>query len=249
MIRRTLAAGALAAGAVVLLASPASAHVTVSSPSAEPGGFATLTFSVPNERDDASTTSLQITMPEDAPLAFVSVEPVPGWTVDVQREPLDEPVTVEGTELTEAVSTITWSGGNIAAGQFQRFVVSAGPLPEDATQLEFPAVQTYSDGEEVAWIEETPPGGEEPERPAPVLELAAASADGEEDATDDTTAPATGDNGDSGASATAAADAQDDADSARALGIVGIVIGAIGLLVALGALVAGRGRAPGSTAS
>jgi len=245
MIRRTLAAGALAAGAVVLLASPAAAHVTVSAPSAEPGGFATLTFSVPNERDDATTTSVRVTMPEDAPLAFVSVEPVPGWTVDVQREPLDEPVTVEGTELTEAVSTITWSGGNIAAGQFQRFVVSAGPLPEDATELSFPALQTYSDGEEVAWIEETPPGGEEPERPAPVLELASAPADGEEDATD-TTAPATGDTGDGGATAAAVTDAQDDADSARALGIVGIVVGAVGLLVALGALVAGRRPASGS---
>jgi periplasmic copper chaperone A len=248
MIRRTLVAGALAAGAVVLLASPASAHVTVSSPSAEPGGFATLTFSVPNERDDASTTSVRVTMPEDAPLAFVSVEPVPGWTVDVQREALDEPVTVEGTELTEAVSTITWSGGSIAAGQFQRFVVSAGPLPEDATELVFPAVQTYSDGEEVAWIEETPAGGEEPERPAPVLELTAASADGADDATE-TTAPATGDTGDSGASATAVSDAQDDADSARALGIVGIVIGAVGLLVALGALVAGRRPAAGSSSA
>jgi uncharacterized protein YcnI len=244
MIRRTLAAGALAVGAVVLLASPALAHVTVSSPSAEPGGFATLTFSVPNERDDASTTSLRVTMPEDAPLAFVSVEPVPGWTVDVERQPLDEPVTVEGTELTEAVSTVTWSGGTIAPGQFQRFV-SAGPLPEDATELEFPAVQTYSDGEEVAWIEDTPPGGEEPERPAPVLELTAASADGAGGATDPS-APATGDTGDSGATATAAAEAQDDADSARALGIVGIVIGAIGLLVALGALVAARRPASGS---
>src|SRR5687768_1523894 len=192
MIRRTLAAGTAAAGAVVLLASPAGAHVSVTAPDAEPGGFATLTFSVPNERDDATTTSVQVTMPEDAPLAFVSVEPVPGWTVDVQREALEEPVEAEGEELTEAVSSIIWSGGSIGAGQFQRFVVSAGPLPEDADSLSFPAVQTYSDGEEVAWIEETPPGGEEPERPAPVLELTAADTDGGATAntTDDTGASA-----------------------------------------------------------
>ncbi len=155
MIRRTLAAGAAAGTAVLLLAAPAGAHVTVSAPEAEPGGFATLTFNAPNERDDATTTSLRVSMPEDAPLAFVSVEPVPGWTVDVEREALDEPVTVEGEELSQAVSSITWSGGSIGAGQFQRFVVSAGPLPEDSDSLTFPAVQTYSDGEEVAWIEET----------------------------------------------------------------------------------------------
>jgi uncharacterized protein YcnI len=239
MIRRTLLAGTCAAGAVVLLAAPAAAHVTVSAPGAEPGGFATLTFSVPNERDDATTTSVQVTMPEDAPLAFVSVEPLPGWTVDVQREALDEPVEAEGGEITEAVSTITWSGGSIGAGQFQRFVVSAGPLPEDAASLSFPAVQTYSDGEEVAWIEETPPGGEEPERPAPVLELAAAEEEADGGATSDTTAAATDDTG-AAESAAGLADVQDDADSAKALGIGGIVVGAVGLLVALGALLARR---------
>ena len=36
MIRRTLAAGALAGGAVVLLAAPAAAHVTVSAPGPSP---------------------------------------------------------------------------------------------------------------------------------------------------------------------------------------------------------------------
>jgi uncharacterized protein YcnI len=237
MIRRTLAAGVAAGTAVLLLAAPAGAHVTVSAPEAEPGGFATLTFNVPNERDDATTTSLRVTMPEDAPLAFVSVEPVPGWTAEVEREALDEPVTVEGEELTEAVSSITWSGGSIGAGQFQRFVVSAGPLPEDADSLTFPAVQTYSDGEEVAWIEETPPGGEEPERPAPVLELTAADADGGSAAPEETTATTAA--GDEAASDDVAS-AQDDADAARALGIVGIVVGAVGLLLALAALLARR---------
>jgi periplasmic copper chaperone A len=238
MIRRTLAAGAAVGTSVLLLAVPVGAHVTVSAPEAEPGGFATLTFNVPNERDDATTTSLRITMPEDAPLAFVSVEPVPGWTADVEREALDEPVTVEGEEVTEAVSSITWSGGSIGAGQFQRFVVSAGPLPEDADSLAFPAVQTYSDGEEVAWIEETPPGGEEPERPAPVLELTAAGADGGSAAREETTAT-TAAAGDEAASGDVAS-AQDDADAAMALGIVGIVVGAVGLLVALAALLARR---------
>jgi uncharacterized protein YcnI len=246
MPRRAPALLASALVAVVVLASPAAAHVTVSAPSAEPGGFATLTFSVPNERDDASTTSVQVTMPEGEPLAFVSVEPVPGWTVDVQRAPLDEPVTIEGAELTEAVSSITWSGGAIAPGQFQRFVVSAGPLPEDADALTFPAVQTYGDGEVVRWIEETPPGGEEPERPAAVLELAA-SVDGDDQAgsaTADDTAVAVGAEGDQAAGLT---DVQDDADAARAIGIVGVVVGAVGLLVAVAALMGRRRPTPDRT--
>ena len=239
MLRRTLAAGASAAGAVVLLASPAAAHVSVSAPGAAPGGFATLTFSVPNERDDATTTKVQVTMPEGNPIPEASVEPVPGWTVDVQKAPLDTPVTSdEGDEITEAVSTVTWSGGSIAAGQFQRFVVSAGPLPEGVDSLTFPTIQTYSDGEEVRWIEDTPPGGDEPENPAPVLELTGAS-DSDGGATSDTTA-SSGDSSGSGDQASAVSSAQDDADAAKALGIVGIVVGAVGLLVGLGALLARR---------
>jgi uncharacterized protein len=177
---------------------------------------------------------VQVTLPEDAPLTFVSVEPVPGWTVDVQERDLDQPIEGEGEEITRVVSTITWSGGSIAPGQFQRFAVSAGPLPEDAESLTFPAVQTYSSGEEVAWIEETPPGGAEPESPAPVLELAGAETDTDGGASTSTTA-------DAGTAASAdLASVEDDADSAKALGIVGIVVGAVGLLVALGALLARR---------
>lgn len=51
------------------------------------------------------------------------------------------------------------------------FTVSAGPLPTDTKQVEFKAVQTYSDGQVTRWIEETPKGGPEPEFPAPVLKL------------------------------------------------------------------------------
>src|SRR4051794_13292678 len=167
MIRRTLAAGALAGSAVLLLAAPASAHVSVSAPGAEPGGFATLTFNVPNERDDATTTKVQVTIPDDTTIPEASVEAVPGWTVEVQKRPLDTPVTSdEGDQITEAVSSVTWSGGSIPDGQFQRFVISAGPLPEDAKSLTFPTIQTYSDGQEVRWIQKTTPGGEEPDNPA-----------------------------------------------------------------------------------
>ncbi len=44
-------------------------------------------------------------------------------------------------------------------------------LPTDTKQIEFKAVQTYSNGEVIRWIESTPKGGPEPELPAPVLKL------------------------------------------------------------------------------
>ena len=46
-------------------------------------------------------------------------------------------------------------------------------MPTDVTELAFPAVQTYSSGEEVAWID-TAADGAEPEHPAPTVQLVAA---------------------------------------------------------------------------
>ena len=84
---------------------------------------------------------------------------------------LDEPVDAFGEEVTEVVDTVTWSGGPIGPGEFDTFSLSVGPLPDDVDELAFATIQTYSSGEEVAWIEATPEGGEEPEHPAPVLRL------------------------------------------------------------------------------
>ncbi|MBG0817771.1 YcnI family protein [Planomonospora sp. ID82291] len=179
-VRRTLAVTAGAAALTLGLAVPALAHVTINPGSAEQGGFTKVAFRVPNERDDASTGKIEVTFPTDHPLAFVSVKPVPGWKVEVTEGELPEPVTTEYGELTEAVTKVTWSGGTIEPGQFQEFEVSMGRLPTDTDRLVFPATQTYSSGEVVAWDDEPKADGSEPEHPAPVLRLtpAAAGSDG-----------------------------------------------------------------------
>ncbi|MGY1742945.1 MULTISPECIES: YcnI family copper-binding membrane protein [unclassified Blastococcus] len=174
-----LLAAVAALAASVVAAGPASAHVTVSSADASPGGFGKLTFRVPNESDTASTVSLRVQLPAETPMAFVSTQPVPGWTVTATRSELPEPVQAEGETVTSYVSSLEWRaepGGGIAPGQFQEFSISAGPLPDAAT-LVLPAVQTYSDGTETAWIEPTVEGQDEPERPAPVLTLGSGGAE------------------------------------------------------------------------
>jgi uncharacterized protein YcnI len=171
-------AGVLAAFVVAVLAigiGPASAHVSVSSTDAQRGGFGTVTFTVPNESDTASTVSLRIQIPQNAPLAFLSVKPVPGWTVIRTQSDLPKPVTVEGQEITTYTSVVEFradKGQGIGPGEFQEFEISGGPFP-DAASVAFNAVQKYSDGTEVAWIEPTVEGQAEPEHPAPVLSLTA----------------------------------------------------------------------------
>ena len=165
----------MTAVAVGVWSSQASAHVTIDTlgPVSQ-GSFAKIGFSVPNERDDAGTVVLSVQLPQDEPLAFVSVQPMPGWEISTTTRTLEEPLEGEGQSITEVVDTVTWTATGdtqIAPGQFELFWISAGPMPTDVTELAFPAVQTYSSGEEVAWIEETTEGAAEPERPAPTLQL------------------------------------------------------------------------------
>jgi uncharacterized protein YcnI len=227
---RVALAGAAVGVAVLGVAAPASAHVTVSSPSAVQGGYAKVTFRVPNEKATAGTVKLEVVLPPDQPIASVSTKPITGWTATMEKTKLATPIkTDDGDEITETVSKITWTAtpeAVIQAGQFQEFDVSMGPLPK-VDQLVFKALQTYTDNDVVRWIEE-PSGNAEPEHPAPVLKLAKA-AEGEDAhgaaASDDTAEPA--------------AAASDDSDSNGVplwLGITGVVLGALGLGVALAAL-------------
>jgi uncharacterized protein YcnI len=221
VIRRAFVAVVMAA-VVLGVATPAFAHVTVQPSEAEQGGFATVAFQVPNERGDASTVKLEVTFPTDHPIPFVSTQPVEGWTVQVEKSKLAKPIEGEGESITEAVSKITWSGGSIEPGTFQRFPVSMGRLPE-ATSLEFKSVQTYSDGEQVRWIETATPGGAEPDHPAPTLTLVKATSS-------DTTATTT-------PAVPSDVATTSDVDSAKTVGIIGVVLGALGLIVAIVALV------------
>ncbi len=240
-LSRIAVVSGVAASSVLLLSGTAFAHVSVQPQGeAAKGGYATVNFKVPNERDDASTVKLEVNLPADHPMASVMPQPVPGWKAVVTKTKLAKPLEVHGKQITEAPSKITWTaaGGKIAPGEFQQFPVSLGRLPEDTDQLVFKALQTYDNKEVVRWIEEAKEGAAEPESPAPVLKLSAAAEDGHGAAgAAASKAGAKGTAADDSKTETASAD---DTDTfARVLGIVGILIGAAG--VAFGVL-AGRRR-------
>jgi uncharacterized protein YcnI len=218
-----LAAVATAAAAIsVVLAGPASAHVTIPEPGTK-GGFSIVTLSVPNERDDAGTVTIEVQLPQDHPLGSVRPQPKPGWTVTTTTRTLDEPIELFGSEVSEVIDTVTWTGGRIEPGQFDTFSLSVGPLPDDVDALEFPAIQTYDNGEEVAWIESTPEAGEEPEHPAPTLRLVDAAGD-------ETAAPET-----------PAASSSDD-DGTDAVAVAGLAVAVVAALLAAAAFVTARRR-------
>jgi periplasmic copper chaperone A len=203
MLARAVAVLTAVLVSLVALAATASAHVSVSSADAAPGGYGKLTFRVPNESDSASTVGLKIQIPKEAALASLSVQPVAGWKVTTTTADLPKPVeSDEGQKITTYVSVVEFraaKGGGIAPGEFQEFSLSGGPFP-DVDSVSFPTVQTYSDGSESAWIEPTV-GQQEPEFPAPTLTLSASSASGSDAATP--TASAAPDDGSNGTAVTA----------------------------------------------
>lgn len=237
---RIAAAAAVAGVAVLAVSAPAFAHVSVQPEgTAAKGGYAVIDFKVPNERDNASTTKVEVNLPADHPLASVMPQAIDGWTVKVTKSKLDKPLKMHGEQISEAVTKVTWTadGKGIAPGFFQKFPLSVGTLPEDTDQLVFKAIQTYSNKEVVRWIEAQKEGQEEPENPAPVLELSAATEDehGHGSAADD----AKSDDA-KNTKSEAASDSSGGSDTtARVLGVAGIVVGAAG--IAYGVL-AGRRR-------
>jgi uncharacterized protein YcnI len=187
--RRTLARVGIGIGATVaaILALPgiAQAHVTVQPGTAEGGGFSVVAFRVPNERDDASTTQLRVTLPTDQPIGSVQTTPVPGWKVTTAIRQLDKPIEMFGEQLDTVVSEVTWTAtdGGIRPRQFQDFNLSLGQLPESG-KLVFNALQTYSSGEKVNWNQVSTDPSVEPEHPAPILTITPAAAEQGSGATD-----------------------------------------------------------------
>ena len=152
---------------LILFAAPALAHVTVDPESAPRGSSATLTFHVPNEEESADTVKVEVKIPDAIPMTSVTATAPTGWVADVQQ----------------ADRVVSWSGGTIPPDQSESFAMTLGPLPRDTDSLSFPTVQTYSDGTEVQWIQETPEGGPEPDRPVPVVTLTEAVSSGSDGST------------------------------------------------------------------
>ncbi|MEU7692371.1 YcnI family copper-binding membrane protein [Microbispora hainanensis] len=240
-LRRTargLVVATVAACLVAVLPAAAFAHVKVTADAAVQGGYAALTFRVPNERDDASTTKIEVRLPTEFPLASVSVKPHPGWSYKIEKTTLATPIESHGTKIGEVTSKITWTASDedsgIKPGEYDEFSVSAGPLPE-TDRLTFKALQHYSDGEVVRWIQESS-GDDEAERPAPVLDLTAKGAAAPGSAAG--AAPAAGTEAAARAEAAAGAEAAapesgSDAGVAWAIGL-----SAASLVICLGCVVA-----------
>ena len=234
MMRKFGLVVACALAFVVLDASLASAHVTVS-PSSLPKGSddAILTFRVPNESATAAVTGLKIQFPLAHPIALLNPQAGSGWQVQVVKAALPKPITTDDGTFTSTVSEIDWSGGSIPVGQFDEFNVLAQGIPTGTSQLVFKAIQKYSDGTLVSWIEVPDKAVPDPEHPAPTITLTAPGGSGAAATSTASTDPVT---------ATASTSSGSNAQSIAALILAGFAV-----LLGLLAVWLGRPRLDGNS--
>jgi uncharacterized protein YcnI len=142
----------------LVLAAPASAHVTVIPDVARPGDTVALTFRVPNEEADAATVGFDLFLPPGVP---AKIADHPGWTHEDRGNG-------------EIAFTASAPDAAIAPGRTQDFKVTLGPLPQ-ADRVVVKALQRYADGQVVRWIQDS---GPDDERPAAILDLSGGESTG-----------------------------------------------------------------------
>jgi uncharacterized protein YcnI len=149
---RRLVCVVLAAAAALTVAAAASAHAHVSPPVALAKEGQVFTLAVPTEKEDLTTTKIELTPP--AGFAIDSFAPTPGWKRAVQQQ---------GSGEEAVVQKVTWTGGQVPTGEDATFQFLAST--DAAKTYTFGVRQTYSDGSVVDWS-----GPESSDTPAPTLE-------------------------------------------------------------------------------
>lgn len=160
MFKKVSSLVAVAAFAVVALPVSAFAHVTVKP--AEVGTAARQTFnvSVPNESETAEVVGVRLIIPDGLKSARPNAKP--GWKIDLKKEGEGE-----AAKVTEIIWTST--GGTVPVNLRDDFFFGA-QAPADATELQWKAYETYSDGTVVAW-DQAPKEGDETNKPFSVTKV------------------------------------------------------------------------------
>jgi uncharacterized protein YcnI len=149
--KRLLLSLGLAMGAALLASSTAFAHARVLPAQALAGGTP-FTLSVPNEKEDAKTTKVVMTVPEGFNIGLFA--DTPDWKRELQT-------TGSGEET--RIQKVTWTSTGEGTDSGGLFEFTGRSDPGSYT---FQVEQTYSDGSVVNWA-----GPEDADEPAPIVAM------------------------------------------------------------------------------
>ncbi|MBE7733384.1 copper chaperone PCu(A)C [Devosia faecipullorum] len=164
---RSVTGAALTATLLAALSAPAMAHSSFLVQEAEIGASFRAALRVPHGCGAEATHTIRIQIPE----GFYAVKPMPkaGWTLETLTGPYQHIYRNHGEEVSQGVTEIIWSGGDLASDFYDEFVF-VGTFADrlEPGDMYFPAIQECANGQE-AW---TDIGGNG-EMPAPKVRLVA----------------------------------------------------------------------------
>jgi uncharacterized protein YcnI len=149
----TFRAAAIAAAVLAMFAaaSDAHAHVTLEQQQAVAGSTYKAVLRVPHGCEGSPMVRLRVQVPD----GMINVKPQPkaGWELTTVRGKLAAPVAGDhGTQITEGVREIVWSGGRLLDEHYDEFAFR-GQLPnKPGTVVHVPVVQECEKGVD-RWIE------------------------------------------------------------------------------------------------
>lgn len=173
MFKALLLGSAIAA----LSASGVFAHITLATSQAPAGSTYKAILQVPHGCEGAATTKIRVQIPE----GFIAVKPQPkaGWTLDIVKGPYAKGYDNHGTQVTEGVKEVIWSGGNLPDAFYDEFLLRGTLTAEFAvgSTVYFPVIQECGSASD-AWIAIPVEGQPEPELPAPGVKIIEATGAG-----------------------------------------------------------------------
>ena len=163
----------LAAALLCAIVAPVAAHVTLEYQVANAGSYYKGTFKVGHGCGSSPVKQIVVTIPS----GVQGAKPMPkaGWTIEITREKLAQPMSGPGKPVTEDVSRISWTaktpGDYLQNGWYDEFVLQA-KLPVQEGTLYWPVSQICEEGQ-VDWTDVLKAGQKlsDLKSPAAALEL------------------------------------------------------------------------------
>lgn len=138
-------------------AAPAFAHATFEVSRAAPNSTWKAVLRVPHGCEGQATQVVRVTIPDG--IIAVKPMPKPGWTLATRKGAYSKAYDYFGKPMSEGVTEITWSGGNLPDDQYDEFVFQGRVTDAFApgSTVHLPVVQECASAK-AAWIEIPKPG-------------------------------------------------------------------------------------------
>lgn len=165
------------AGGLLCLCASASvlAHVSLEVPQAKAGSYYKAVLRLTHGCQGSPIRQVVVQIPRGVQGA--KPMPKPGWQIEIEKVKLDQPYRSHGKTVTEEVAQIRWTGGPLADGFFDEFVLLAR-LPDSAGTLWWKVSQVCENGR-IDWSDVPAEGktAADYEAPAARLEVLPAAQD------------------------------------------------------------------------